>query len=263
MVDRITPASTDATYVDVQDLLGCRDLGAVETEPFSQWVIEDQFTSGCPAWEAGGAIFVNDVQPYELMKLRMLNGAHSMLAYMGVMMGCIYVRDVMAQPDLAQLVDRHMRAAQATLPQLPGVNLDDYRGELLARFANSAIAHRTDQIAMDGTEKLPQRILVPAMETLAAGRDISAFAYAVAAWMFFCVKQTGSGIPLNDPRENEIFASLESAGTAEQVSTALHGLPGLFPPSLLGSCVWRDRLIEKLEAMLQNGILHAIYQEAS
>lgn len=263
MVDRITPASTDATFEDVQNLIGCRDLAAVETEPFSQWVIEDQFTSGRPAWEVGGAIFVQDVQPYELMKLRMLNGAHSMLAYVGVMSGYTYVRDVMAQPELAQLSDRHMRAAQATLPQLPGVNLDEYRSQLLARFANTAIAHRTEQIAMDGTEKLPQRILSPAMETLACGGNIFAFAFAVAAWMFYCVQNTGNDDPLNDPREDEIIALLETARTAEQISDTLHGLPGLFPQSLTDSAIWRSQVTERLETMLIKGMAYAIAREAS
>ncbi|KUP90553.1 mannitol dehydrogenase family protein [Tritonibacter horizontis] len=250
MVDRITPAATARTYADVTALTGHQDLGAVETEPFSQWVIEDRFPTGRPAWERAGAIFVADVQPYELMKLRMLNGAHSMLAYVGGLAGCTYVRDVMADPALAALVDRHMRAAQATLPHLPAVDLDHYRAELLARFANTAIAHRTDQIAMDGSEKLPQRILAPALETLQLQGDVAPFAFAVAGWMAFCV-QAGPG--LDDPRAAEIRAALAPAQTAVQISAALHDLHAVFPGKLRDSQVWRKAVVEKLDVMLQQG----------
>ncbi|MEP2029789.1 MAG: mannitol dehydrogenase family protein [Paracoccaceae bacterium] len=254
MVDRITPASTQETYDDAHALTGCRDLAAVETEPFSQWVIEDRFTSGRPAWEAGGAIFVKDVQPYELMKLRMLNGAHSMLAYLGVMMGCTYVRDVMARPELAQLVERHIGAAQATLPKLAGVDLDEYRHELMARFANRAIAHRTGQIAMDGTEKLPQRIFSPACDALQMGSDISPFAFSVAVWMFFCASNGGSCGGLNDPRVNEITQCLQTATSPQQISDALHGLPGLFPEMLKQSSDWRQAVTSNLKDLLDTNL---------
>ncbi|HEX9857074.1 MAG TPA: mannitol dehydrogenase family protein, partial [Paracoccaceae bacterium] len=150
MVDRITPAATAATQAEAQRMTGCQDLAAVETEVFHQWVIEDHFPLGRPAWEAAGAIFVTDVAPYEAMKLRMLNGTHSMLAYAGFHAGLTYVRDVMQDPDLAALVDRHLSASAATLPALPGMDLPAYAAALQARFTNPAIAHQTFQIAMDG-----------------------------------------------------------------------------------------------------------------
>ena len=115
MVDRITPASTEQTFADAKRLTGRTDLAAVETEPFSQWIIEDDFVAGRPDWEAGGALFTGDVAPYEKMKLRMLNGAHSMLAYAGFIAGHRYVRDCMADPDLAALIRRHMSEAARTL----------------------------------------------------------------------------------------------------------------------------------------------------
>ena len=149
MVDRITPASTDATYADAERLTGRTDMAAIETEPFTQWVIEDHFADGRPAWEkVRGALMVEDVSAYEKMKLRMLNGAHSLLAYLGYIGGYEFIRDVMDDAGLAALAYRHMHAAARTLDAVPGINLDDYASELIARFANKAIAHRTYQIAM-------------------------------------------------------------------------------------------------------------------
>lgn len=151
MVDRITPAPTATTLAEAQRQTGCVDLAAVECEPFIQWVIEDHFPQGRPQWEAGGALFVPDVLPYERMKLTMLNESHSMLAYSGFLSGHRYVRGVMSDPALAVLVGRHLKAAAAVLPPLPGLDAADYATALIERFRNPAIAHETYQISMDGT----------------------------------------------------------------------------------------------------------------
>ena len=265
MVDRITPAATEATLKDAALLTGCTDLAAVETEPFSQWVIEDDFPTGRPDWAAGGALFVKDVEPYELMKLRMLNGSHSMLAYAGFLSGRKYVRDVMADPALSALVARHLAAAAATLPALSGIDLDAYAAALKARFGNPAIAHETFQIAMDGTEKLPQRILAPAVEIVARGGNAGSFAFAVAAWMRYCLGRTdgGEAYPLRDPREAEIHAVLTGVSTAEAMSAALHGLPGLFPEALASNAFWRQAVAEKLAIMLDKSVGQAIHLEST
>ena len=265
MVDRITPAATDETRAEAARQTGCEDHGAIETEAFTQWVIEDRFPAGRPDWEAGGALFVDDVKPYEQMKLRMLNGAHSMLAYAGFLSGHPFVRDVMGNRALASLVDRHMRAAAMTLPPLAGMDLDRYRADLLARFANPAIAHQTFQIAMDGTEKLPQRILAPAVETRAAGGDIRPFAFAVAAWMRYCLGRTenGDAYALRDPREAEIRAVLADETAPEGIARALHALPGLFPPALAGEPAWMSAVCATLALMLRKSMGAAIECETA
>lgn len=265
MVDRITPASTDTTFADARRLLGCIDLAAVETEPFTQWVIEDDFPDGRPAWEAGGAIFATDVAPYEKMKLRMLNGAHSMLAYAGFLAGHVHVRDVMGDAALAGLVARHMTAAAATLDPVPGVDLQRYAADLLARFANPAMAHQTWQIAMDGTQKLPQRLIEPAMEALRRGQSLDAYAFAVAAWMRYCLgmKESGETYALRDPREAEIGALLGDAdGDAATIVDQLLGLPGLFPAELSGAAGWNAAVRRRLETMLSESMRAAIDREA-
>lgn len=265
MVDRITPAPTEATLAEAKRLVGHVDLAAVETEPFTQWVIEDRFTAGRPAWEEGGAIFVKDVAPYEAMKLRMLNGTHSMLAYAGFLSGRRYVRDVMRDAALAKLVRRHLKAAAATLAPLEGIDTDDYARALAERFANPAIAHETYQIAMDGTEKLPQRILAPALHALDNGQDLRPFAFAVAAWMRYCTGRTDDGATyaLRDPREAAIRAALAGAGDgAGGIAEALFTLPGLFPAALAAEKRWRGLVEEILSAMLQKGVSRAVAEEA-
>jgi fructuronate reductase len=265
MVDRITPAAIQKTFADVRALTGFDDQGAVETEPFSQWIVEDDFVAGRPDWEAGGALFVADVAPYEKMKLRMLNGAHSMLAYSGFLAGHRYVRDVMGDPALAALVARHMKAAAATLDPVPGVDLGQYAADLQERFRNPAIAHETYQIAMDGTQKLPQRLLEPAIMALERGQGIDAFAFAVAAWMRYALgrKEGGESYALRDPREKEIAAMLERAGKdAGAMADALLALPGLFPAVLGDNRIWTDGVKRRLAFMMDKGIRAAIGEEA-
>lgn len=266
MVDRITPASTDRTFADARALTGCEDRAAVETEPFSQWIVEDRFVAGRPNWEAGGAVFVEDVSPYEKMKLRMLNGAHSMLAYAGFIADHKYVRDVMDDADLARLVARHMSEAARTLDPVPGVDLGRYAEELRERFANPAIAHETWQIAMDGTQKLPQRLIEPARIALERGFSMDSYAFAVAAWMRYALGQTEKGetYALRDPREDEIRAALAGSGRdASAVVEGLLALPGLFPGALGTSTAWRQALTERLKAMLGDGMRSAITREAA
>ncbi|MCF3640263.1 mannitol dehydrogenase family protein [Rhizobium sp. TRM95111] len=265
MVDRITPAATADTRALVEAQIGLADHGAIETEPFTQWVIEDRFAIGRPEWEAGGALMVTDVEPYELMKLRMLNGTHSMLAYAGFLAGRTYVRDVMADALLPRLVRRHFTAAAATLHPLEGVSFSAYAEALADRFANPAIAHETYQIAMDGTEKLPQRLLQPALEVLESRGDLRPFAFAVASWMRYCLgrKDDGTRYALRDPRETAISAALVRAGSSpEAIVAALHNLEGLFPDRLVQDTFWRGAVTDVLRRMLDAGVSSAIESEA-
>lgn len=259
MVDRITPAATNTTFRDAAELAGAQDRAAVETEPFTQWVIEDDFAGERPYWEAGGALFVTDVAPFEEMKLRMLNGAHSLIAYAGFGAGYGTVAEAMQDPALARLVERQMKAAAATLPDLPGIDLDGYRADLVARFSNPAIRHLTYQIAMDGTQKLPPRIFA----ALGKGADSAPFAFAVASWMHYCLGQRadGSRYNLRDPREDEIASRLSSVGqTAEAVFDALATLPGFMPSGIRTDL--RSTVLPHLTIMLTQGTKAAIQSAA-
>ena len=225
MVDRIVPATTAADLAHAAAALGSDDAGAVNTEPFSQWVIEDRFAGPRPAWHTVGADIVSDVAPYETAKLRMLNGAHSALAYLGLRAGYTYVHEAVADPVLRTLAETLMRAEAApTIAAAPGQDLDAYAEALLARFANPALNHRLIQIAMDGSQKIPQRWLA----TLAArGGPCPAILAALAAWLRHIrgdnLAQWG---PVNDPRAAELAAAWARHG-AEGIVTALFGEGGL------------------------------------
>lgn len=266
MVDRITPAPTQSTLDEALALTGCEDRAAIDTEPFIQWVIEDNFPSGRPAWDTGGALFVSDVTPYERMKLTMLNGGHSLLAYAGFLLGHRYVRDVMQDPDLRWIIQRHLAAASNLLPPLKGVDFDHYAEALENRFTNPAIAHETFQIATDGTQKLRQRIFDPAIAASEAGQDIHPFAFATALWMQFCLRKRddGTAYDLPDPRADEIIKALAiSATTATEISQALHALPNFVPSSLSSNAIWRADVEDSLTIMLRDGCRAAIRRETT
>ena len=202
MVDRIVPATTDEDRETVAQALGLTDAWPVMTEPFSQWVIEDNFPAGRPAWELEGAELVADVRPYELMKLRLLNGSHSCIAYLGYLAGHKTVSDAMADPVFVSFVRALMdEEVTPTLDVPPGADLTRYKAALLERFANPALKHRTWQIAMDGSQKLPQRLLGTIRDRLAAGQPFDRLALGVAAWMRYVggVDEQGQPIDVRDP----------------------------------------------------------------
>lgn len=184
MVDRIVPATTEEDRKQLFATLGVVDEASVFTEPFSQWVIEDRFAAGRPAWEKVGAQIVDDVAPYETAKLRMLNGAHSALAYLGLEHGHEFVHEAVADLTIRPLVERLMREEAApTIVAGPGQDLDAYAVSLLERFANPALRHRLEQIAMDGSQKIPQRWLETLAVRSAAGLDSPSIMTALAAWL--------------------------------------------------------------------------------
>ena len=229
MVDRIVPATTGDDRDRVAAALGLHDAWPVVAEPFTQWVIADRFPQGRPAWEAAGAVLVSDVAPWEAMKLRMLNAAHSALAYLGSLCGAETVADAMADPGLAALARRVMDEAAETLP--PTLDTEAYRDALLARFRNRALRHRTAQIAADGTQKLPQRILSTLAARLDRGLPIETQALVVAGWMRFVtgVDEAGAPVALHDPMAAELARAVAAAGpVADRLAPALLALPAVF-----------------------------------
>jgi fructuronate reductase len=214
MVDRIVPRTTEADRAAVQAALGQHDAWPVVAEPFFDWAVEDRFAGPRPAWEAGGARLVPGAAAWEQLKLRMVNGAHSSLAYLGQLAGWATVDEAVAQPALA----RHLQAlwrdeVAPTLAPLPGLDLAGYRTALLARFANPALAHRTAQIAIDGSQKLPQRLLAPVRERLAAGAPIPRLALGIAAWLTFLRgrDERGARCAIDDPLADALAAHVARA----------------------------------------------------
>jgi fructuronate reductase len=222
MVDRIVPATTHADRIEIEAMLGMRDEAAVITEPFSQWVIEDNFAGPRPAWERHGAQITSDVHAYENAKLRMLNGAHSALAYLGLQRGHEFVHQAIADPELAPLIDKIMRDEAATsLTPAPGQDLSAYADALIERFKNPALNHRLAQIAMDGSQKIPQRWLETLAHHRKLGRQCPPILAGIAAWVRHIRGDNG---PVDDPMAATLKAAWD-AGGKEGVFMALFG-PG-------------------------------------
>jgi len=220
MVDRIVPATTAADVAGVARRLGVEDAAPVVAEPFGQWVIEDRFCGPRPAWERAGAELVASAAPYEEMKLRLLNGSHSALAYLGSLAGCEHIADVMNEPDFVAFVRRMMAEEVAPTLAVP-TDLAAYQARLLERFANPAIRHRTAQIAIDGSQKLPQRLLGTVRDRLRAGGSIRYLTLAVAAWMRYAAgrDEAGRAIPVADPLA-ERFAGISTRAGGDPAALA-------------------------------------------
>ncbi len=235
VVDRITPIPGQDLFGLARAETGYDDLAAIETEPFRQWILEDSFCAGRPAWETAGALFVPDITDYERMKLWMLNGTHSLIAYCGCLHEKKYVRDVMADGHLKDLVVRHLSAASSAIGQL-GMDLDAYAEKLKARFSNPAIAHATAQIAMDGTQKLPQRITAPAFAALKRGTDFEPFAFTIAVWIVY-VERWAKGLAayeVSDPQSAVLREVLSKPSSdLELLRAASAACPHILPTELL------------------------------
>ena len=256
MVDRIVPATTDADRRMVADTLHLEDAWPVVTEPFTQWVIEDNFPTGRPAFQDAGAQMVTDVEPYERMKLRLLNGAHSTLAYLGYLAGYQFVSEVMEAPGFGPLVKGLMTEEAIPTLHMPGVDLYRYRDELLARFANPALQHRTWQIAMDGTQKLPQRLLGTIRDRLQAHQPITRLALGVAAWMRYVtgVDEQGKPIDVRDPMARRLNAIAEAArGEPIRLTVALMTIKEVFGTDLPQNEIFRETVTAHLRSLFEYG----------
>jgi fructuronate reductase len=214
MVDRIVPRTTDDDRARISGLLGLGDAWPVVGESFLEWVIEDHFVAGRPDWHLGGARFVASAEPFERLKLRFVNAPQSTFAYLGATWGVETNNKVIAHPPIRRFVDRMMREEIApTLGDIPGVDLDGFRTRVLARIANPALPHRTQQVAMDGTQKVPQRLLATIADRLRDNQSITLLSLAVAAWLHY-LRGGDPGVakyPINDPLADELKELLAQA----------------------------------------------------
>ena len=261
MVDCIVPATTDADIAHVAELTGFHDASPVMHEPFRQWVIEDRFAGPMPDLAAAGAELVADVRPFELMKLRCLNGSHSALAYLGYLDGRETIGDTVAVPAFADFVATlWQREIIGSFAPPPGTDLSAYCAALLERYRNPAIRHRTWQIAMDGSQKLPQRLLGTVADNLAAGRPIACLATAVAGWMRYVSGTDLSGQPIDvrDPLAERLKAVQAGLTSAAARASSLLAVEAVFPPELAGDERFRDGVAGALEIIETQGIEAAL-----
>lgn len=251
MVDRIVPATTDADRDEAARLLGVRDEAVVIAEPFTQWVIEDDFAGPRPAWERAGAVLTDEVAPWEQAKLRMLNATHSMLAYLGGLRGYETIAEAVRDDELAALATDLMTAdVVPTLSPPDGLDLAAYGATVLERFANPALRHRTAQVAMDGSAKLPVRLLGTVRDRLAAGAQPTAAALAVAAWMTYVgtgVDAHGRELPLDDPLADDLRTAVAGIGSRPaDLVEALLGVEAVFGADLRDHAVFRALLVDQV-----------------
>jgi fructuronate reductase len=234
MVDRIVPATLAEDLDAFEARTGLRDEGLVKTEPFSQWVIEDRFCGPRPAWEDVGVQFTDDVRPWELAKLRLLNGAHSAIAYLGALAGHMHVHEAMADPALAAYVTRLQGEAAATLHPPAGLDVLTYVSDLQSRFRNTALMHRTRQIAMDGSQKIPQRLLSSIRTRIDRGQTFEALALAVAGWMRWQsgVDERGAAYAVDDPLAADTRDAFRAGGPVEEIVSALARIEAIFGADL-------------------------------
>ncbi|WP_428150821.1 mannitol dehydrogenase family protein [Brevundimonas sp.] len=234
MVDRIVPATTPEDIDTRAALLGARDEGMVKTEPFTQWVIENRFAGPRPDFAALGVQLTAEVAPWEDAKLRLLNGAHSSIAYLGGIAGHAFVHEVVAIPAFRTFVERLWDEAGTTLNPPPGLDIPAYRRDLMARFSNPSLQHRTRQIAMDGSQKLPQRLLATIAARLDADQPIDALALGVAGWIKWQegVTETGERFTVDDPMAATLATALAGADTAEDSVRAVSSLTEIISPRL-------------------------------
>ncbi|WP_062434546.1 mannitol dehydrogenase family protein [Herbidospora daliensis] len=256
-VDRIVPAVTPGTLDLVRARLGVHDLAAVQTEPYRQWIVEDAFPHGRPAWEHAGAVLTDDTGPYDQLKLRTLNGLHSSLAYLGALAGRATIAETLALPGAREFAE--LLLAEEILPTLTppaGVDPAAYGQSVLDRFGNPAIRHRTLQVATDGSQKLPPRIVRTVLDRRAQGRPTPRAALVVAAWMRFVqgTADDGRPLPLDDPLAGRIRAALADArpGPAGVVE-ALLGLRAVFPAAFAHDTRLRELIVAAFADLTRHG----------
>lgn len=260
MVDRIVPALTDRDREDIAGRLGLTDQWPILTEPFSQWVIEDDFAAGRPDLASVGAQLVADVEPFETMKLRMLNGSHSALAHLGQLAGhglvSEAVGDAALRPFLTRLMtDEVMPTLTVEAEALPG-----YRDALLERFANPALRHRLAQIAADGSQKMPQRVLAPMREQLAAGGSVTLLTLSLAGWIAYLRRLVLAGQTPADPMAQQIAAALTGAEGTEAAMRAMIEIAEIFGTDLADDPRVTGPLARHLGTIEAGGVHAAIRQ---
>lgn len=261
MIDRIVPQTTDEDRAIAKAALQLEDAWPIATEPFTQWVIEDRFPEGRPAWENFGAELVADVAPYEAMKLKLLNASHTSLAFLGSLAGYRTVADAMNDPVIGDFIARFM--AEDVTPVLtipPGADVKAYATSLVERFRNPALKHRLEQIASDSSQKIPQRLLGTARDRLAKGLPLGRLAFSLAGFALYAKGRDEQGEPLvlKDPMADVLHASLVAAGDdAESLVRALVDHTAIFG-ALGQDAAFVEPIIAALRVLQRDGVKGAL-----
>jgi fructuronate reductase len=263
MVDRIVPAMSDASRERLQKELDCHDQNAVMCEAFSQWVVEDNFPQGRPDWEHDGVQMVKDVHPFETMKLRLLNGSHSLLAYVGLAAKYKTVAQAVADEKLASLIRHYMSFEAAPTLDLPEeVQVQTYIESLVSRFANDSLQHQLSQIAMDGSQKIPQRWLNGAEERLSSNADsvLSATALGVAAWLFYVRGEDleGNQHKVDDPMAQTLRELHDRCSDPESLVREALKLNDIFSTKLSQNEMFSQTVLNVYQILISSGVAECL-----
>lgn len=264
MVDRIVPAVTEQDKASMQTQLGMQDEAMIQTETFKQWVVEDNFCTAIPDWRSAGVLIVDKVESYEKLKLRTLNGSHSALAYMGVLLGYKWIHEAIADPLLLSAIKRLM--TEETGPSLTtpsGFDLPTYQQQIIARFQNDEIAYATQQVAMDGSQKMIQRIFAPIVDNMTGGiyhkgkANYSVLIAVVAAWMLYLcgTDEAGNTYDIKDPMAEKLKSvALANEHDAHKYVSALIENTNTVPNILADNEKFKKDLSETLATIKQKGL---------
>ncbi|MDO6719142.1 mannitol dehydrogenase family protein [Psychrosphaera sp. 1_MG-2023] len=261
MVDRIVPAVTPNDIESYTLNNGVIDNALVTSEPFRQWVIEDNFNGDRPPWDLAGALFVKDVSQYERLKLRYLNGSHSALAYLGKITGHQFIHQAIANPTLRRLVGALMADMKRTLSSSMDFNFDDYGNVIIDRFLNDEIQYQTQQVATDGSQKLPQRIMAPMQELLADDYLSKPMCLVLAGWVRYLsgISELGETHAVSDPMVQQLQGICgDKTLTPIQKIYQLMEIDGLFPAAIKNNTTAIDQISEYVIKMSDDGVISTI-----
>jgi fructuronate reductase len=276
MVDRIVPAVNDEHRADIAKSIGLRDEGMIQTEPFKQWVIEDNFAdnstlSSVPDWASAGALIVSNVESYERLKLRTLNGSHSALAYMGVLLGFTWIHEAVNDSLLGKIVKQMMvEESGPSLITPVGFDLATYQQDIIERFQNDQIPYATQQVAMDGSQKMVQRIFAPIIDHIDQSDDIKndkqleragthkikILTTVIASWLLYLRGETeqGESYSISDPLGDKLQAIVKANQEPASLLDALFSQTSVFPNQLTQNKAFVDLLTLTLHRIQQNGL---------
>ena len=257
MIDRIVPATTEEDKRQAETILGVRDEALVCTEAFSQWVIEDDFLYGRPNWEAVGATFVEDVDAFEVIKLRLLNGAHSLIAYTGYLSGFKTIAEVMKEPAFTCLAREFLDKEVTSSVDVPeGFDIKAYKNQLIERFSNPALQHRTWQIAMDGSQKIPQRWLATLRYQVANSGETTLLSLGLAAWIRYVTGKDDAGntIDVSDPWAERLREIALSTNSESDLVDKILSIKEIFSTDLCQNHHLKHQITEYLRAFSQQGV---------
>ncbi|MEO1298853.1 MAG: mannitol dehydrogenase family protein, partial [Cyanobacteria bacterium J06636_16] len=206
MVDRITPSTTPADKQMVRDQFGIQDDWPVVAEPFIQWVVEDKFCAGRPDWESVGVQMTDDVHPYEMMKIRLLNASHLLIGYLGSLLGYTYTFEAMANDLIRAATEHLMDEVTPALQPLPGINISDYKRTLIERFSNPKVRDQLARLCLNSSNKLPKFLLGSVRDKLEQEGSIEYLSFAIALWFRYLngTDEQGQSLPIDDPMASQL-----------------------------------------------------------